>query len=1757
MSDFDQYINDASDKYDVPVDRIRAHIETESNWDPDAVSPVGGDDAPVGLMQVRPSTAKWLGIDNPKDPRQNIEAGTKYIRYLNDRFDGDWDKTSAAYNFGPTNVAKGKAYPPETQKYVQKINDIVTPKDDEETFKPVDPPAESFAPIKAEESFTPLKESFAPLSSPKDNNTDGTFHMPIASQLVDQLVSVGEIPVGMAIRFKEMLAGDKSPEQIEDLVQQFKKDATLSGTIQRMTGMKDTGTEVSDAFAPAGQMLNRATQVSGSDIANLNPFTSLAGQDLNDTGLSQKPVLSPTGQGFAQDATQLLLARGGQKAVTDNIIEGSSRRLPDDSSTLPNPNPPTQPPQGPTSLNPAAQIAEQRTAEAQKTVALAQQSATDIANYNKSPETYGVDESTKVNPYGQGSNFGLPATMRFDPNHNYHTVTIDDVPPIAGLNQNTVALNTPDSFKMPPEADAYVSKILERGPEGVKTMDQALDAVTQFTDDPWQKELAQALQSPWMEDHKFTVFSLAKDVAPNYFGRTEIGPYGPQDVRFIVDLANKDMSGLSPSTVLHEASHIATHNALLIGNHIINQERMVGSDDPTVQSLKNMYPGEYEFATKLEALAHTVYPSLVQRIDGTWLQYWKTQFKRFQARLEAKDMNAPYNRRDILFPKSEMKYNENVNRGHEFLAWGLTDPYIRSIMKQLYINDNGRVWDATQTIPIHQKKLALKQQMMEPQSVWDKVVQHIASYIKLGPTSDSTLDRASQYKASQEKIRNFLEFMDTHKTASDVLDGIVMPILKANKSTNPNAPTEAVAAMMQSFKDNPSVRDMAAFRKFEGPSKDMLSKIVSPYKEWNQLFAIEGQKLYKYRDLNKLTGAFYPVSMVANIANNPVTSFVVTKFYDIAGDAHTIKKYMVQVVADFFKAPQDAQNRIVTALTQINRPETQAVLVNPRLHQYGADWWTKPNSLRLADSELSHYGMQNSDIPLYRNTLEPYFIALLKLDKVTIKTGFGRSLESKAIGYFPRSFGHGKFSIYGYEPGSGALVYYRRAKTWKEIRALEIDLQSKGFVTQKKISPDYTDFKGHLLGLIETKPDTSIAKMAQATLDAGERHRRSQEFERTANGVAGFVGQQINHPKELELLKMQIYQRLELTMEAYKASRLVDEITRPMRSDALISFYYPNAVHWANDLVRRELGGDISQLKLIDSGAQWILNTGHTLWLKAFHKDAHAIAPNEITLSTTAAKEIARYATAASSAYALSGNLPNLIVNGFTIPLVSILGGVPDSLMLNANPKQFMQALTTAHIRSIADATMLLSGHSTDTELRRFMTKALDQGLVASNAFNDLPQMKQTIEQTKLEKGLDWTLNLPRRFFNDPVETTTNYMSLLYYHRLVQILYPKMSVSDQFDVIRSLTKRYTGLYDRWNKALMWDYMGILGQGASNFSIWTGTRIAESYELTKNIITHKSYAPLVALMLTGIFVAGLQGMPGAQDYDNIRQWLSKDPKQKLVPIQVHLKPQDLEMKELGIPQWIRQGVAMNSLGVDMSSRGRWSGFFDLGGVTYTMPAKIMNIWSYFFGAVNERTGTPGDMARGNDVATTLDAISAMPPIAQGTMRQHAGTRNLRGDGSLSFLSSHGGAQYTQSAKDRPMGIPAEAWNYGNFKTMKQAEDQRDFYNKLYSDNEFKQKKIELKKHGLEQMIEALSARRSGDNSKADRLMTSARDNLAKLNKISPSDYRQFANELLGGIQKESDTTEEATIKQIMHSKDVGEIKVLLQTLTTIRQSRPSP
>lgn len=118
ISEVRTIVGELCSKYKMDTNLVMAVIDVESGFNSEAVSSAGAQ----GLMQIMPETGKDLALDDPFDPRANIDAGIRYLRQLMNTFP-DRRHAVAAYNAGPNAVKKYGGIPPyeETQQYVQKV----------------------------------------------------------------------------------------------------------------------------------------------------------------------------------------------------------------------------------------------------------------------------------------------------------------------------------------------------------------------------------------------------------------------------------------------------------------------------------------------------------------------------------------------------------------------------------------------------------------------------------------------------------------------------------------------------------------------------------------------------------------------------------------------------------------------------------------------------------------------------------------------------------------------------------------------------------------------------------------------------------------------------------------------------------------------------------------------------------------------------------------------------------------------------------------------------------------------------------------------------------------------------------------------------------------------------------------------------------------------------------------------------------------------------------------------------------------------------------------------------------------------------------------------------------------------------------------------------------------------------------------------------------------------------------------------------
>lgn len=115
-------VEQTASRHQIDPQLVHAIIKVESEYDPRAVSRKGA----MGLMQLIPETAQRFGVENPFNPKENIEGGISYLKYLLDLYRGDLSLSLAAYNAGEGAVQRFGGIPSfvETRNYVRKVTDI-------------------------------------------------------------------------------------------------------------------------------------------------------------------------------------------------------------------------------------------------------------------------------------------------------------------------------------------------------------------------------------------------------------------------------------------------------------------------------------------------------------------------------------------------------------------------------------------------------------------------------------------------------------------------------------------------------------------------------------------------------------------------------------------------------------------------------------------------------------------------------------------------------------------------------------------------------------------------------------------------------------------------------------------------------------------------------------------------------------------------------------------------------------------------------------------------------------------------------------------------------------------------------------------------------------------------------------------------------------------------------------------------------------------------------------------------------------------------------------------------------------------------------------------------------------------------------------------------------------------------------------------------------------------------------------------------
>ena len=144
LVEINSIVRRVASRYQIDPKLVHAIIQAESDYNPSAISSKGA----MGLMQLIPSTALRFGVGNPFDPKQNIEGGVSYLKYLLNLFGGNLPLSLAAYNAGENSVIRSGGIPaiPETEHYVREVTRLYhSPASS--ALQPADSPTSEVAPI--------------------------------------------------------------------------------------------------------------------------------------------------------------------------------------------------------------------------------------------------------------------------------------------------------------------------------------------------------------------------------------------------------------------------------------------------------------------------------------------------------------------------------------------------------------------------------------------------------------------------------------------------------------------------------------------------------------------------------------------------------------------------------------------------------------------------------------------------------------------------------------------------------------------------------------------------------------------------------------------------------------------------------------------------------------------------------------------------------------------------------------------------------------------------------------------------------------------------------------------------------------------------------------------------------------------------------------------------------------------------------------------------------------------------------------------------------------------------------------------------------------------------------------------------------------------------------------------------------------------------------------------------------------------------
>lgn len=654
----------------------------------------------------------------------------------------------------------------------------------------------------------------------------------------------------------------------------------------------------------------------------------------------------------------------------------------------------------------------------------------------------------------------------------------------------------------------------------------------------------------------------------------------------------------------------------------------------------------------------------------------------------------------------------------------------------------------------------------------------------------------------------------------------------------------------------------------------------------------------------------------------------------------------------------------------------------------------------------------------------------------------GRELNQEPL-YFPR-WHSGAYMVKVLDPKLNEVVV-RGFDSLKEARIYEQEigkqLKDTEFTvtqTENKGGKDFSNPYSQLL--LEQGVPEFLQKIMDSAESTIEQRKYTWEMERAANNVAGFVGESLYSDNilskgraENDRLLNLMHDYLHASRELEVKSRVINEIKRPYFDDVNLMADKPHLRKFLGEILNREIGHDISQLRGVDGLLQTALETA--MKGKDFidaKMNGYEYRASETSLSPYAAHNLVHAGTYVTSLIKLGWNPPVLATNAtaiLTVPIdglrTAMIEGIPPQIATNALWKTLLYIGAKKPIK-LGEGIELIDKPS---EAVAFMDKMRREGMIEPHASDQF----STIEAK--QKGFaERLVDLPR----DAIEKGTNFVAILYYYNFYKEAFPKLSPEQLQDKVLTTAHSYTGDYSTQAAPLGYSKAGVLGESFTNFSKWKWNQIGrlavDLQQIGKagDIGLARSVAPLLVTMAQTTLLAGAIGLPIAVEYEALRQAFQKLGIADWKPLAGFYR--DLEM-----PTWLTKGgltylsdkVAQQfgeESGPDLSTSLRFSSALEAPTV----------VWKQFYDTVVASKTvlsellSKANIGEGTSREELKQATNALPPVIKQAVMDRYKEKHVAPDGTTTYVTqskTKDEGQYTQTPMERVL-------NFGNMRSTKE-------------------------------------------------------------------------------------------------------------------------